>query len=73
MDQSLHIRVSLFDFVVTTTSERIQTMQDTSDQETNLDTTRAGGPDDTRALETSEKEEEEEKEVNTEETDAGWR
>ena len=48
-------------------------MQDSSDQETILDTTRAGGPDDTRALETSEKEEDEEKEVTTEETDAGWR
>ena len=48
-------------------------MQESSDQETILDTTRAGGPDDTRALETSEKEEEEEKEVSTEESEAGWR
>lgn len=48
-------------------------MQDSSDQKTNLDTTRAGGPDDTRAVETSEKEEEKEKEVNTKETDARWR
>jgi hypothetical protein len=48
-------------------------MQDSSDQETTFDTTRAGGPDDTRALETSNKEEEGEQEVSTEEKDAGWR
>jgi hypothetical protein len=47
-------------------------MQDSSDQKTTVDISRAGGPDDTRALETSD-EEEEEKEVTTEEKDAVWR
>ena len=66
MDQSLHTRVCIARTSFPsdqTTSERISAMQNSSKSQ---DITRAGGPDDTRGMPTSDEEQEEQPEVTTE-------